>query len=330
MSDYLNSLLEQANAIAEVSADMNEAQKGGGGQRLLPVGYAFGRLVEVIEIGKQPQEYNGKPKDPEHEVQLGFALWGEGYQNEDGTPYIMRPFPFKMSRNEKAATFLLFKALNWKGTAKHFAQLLNGTWLLPIEHYTPKSQPGVVKSRINLKGILPPLDPVTKAPYPIPEATPDLFRLFLWERPTVAAWDALYVDGTWEDGGSKNKLQETMIGAVDFQGSALENLLKTSGKAIPVVAAKPAAPAAPAAPSAAVPPAAPVAPAAPTIAPAAPAVAPAAPLVSPASPAAVASPATPAAAAAPVVTSPASATVAAPALPGLPSLPSLPALPVAA
>lgn len=212
-------------AVNESGVDMNEAQKGGGGARVLPEGYAFGRLVEYVEQGMQPQEYQGQAKEPALEFSLGFALYGEGYQNDDGTPYIIRTYNTALSRNEKSRAFKLFKALNWKGTAKGFAQLLGTGFLVKIKH-VPKSkaEPTVMVSRIDLDGFLPPLDPVTKAPYPIPEPTDDLYRLFLWNKPTLDGWESLYISGEYE-GKSKNRVQEYILGAMDFQGSALQLLL---------------------------------------------------------------------------------------------------------
>ena len=268
-----------AQDVAESGIDLNEAVKGGGGGRLLPEGYAFGRLVEYIEFGNQPQEFQGQAKDPALEFTLGFALTGQGYQNDDGTPYVVRTYNTALSRNEKARAFKLFKALNWKGTAKSFAQLLGETFLVKIKQ-VPKSKtdPKIV-SRIDLDGFLPPLDPVTRQPYPIAEAPDDMYRLFLWSRPTKEAWDSLYIEGEYE-GKSKNRIQEQILAALDFQGSPLQQLLMASG----VTALPTAAPAAPvaapvaAAPAAVAPTPAPAAVAAPV----APAAVPAAPLAVPA------------------------------------------------
>ena len=313
-----------AQDVAESGVDLNEAVKGGGGGRLLPEGYAFGRLIEYIEFGNQPQEFQGQAKDPALEFTLGFALWGQGYQNDDGTPYTVRTYNTALSRNEKARAFKLFKLLNWKGTAKSFAQLLGEPFLVKIKH-VPKSKtdPKIV-SRIDLDGFLPPLDPVTRQPYGIPEAADDLYRLFLWSRPTKEAWDSLYIEGEYE-GKSKNRIQEQILAALDFQGSPLQQLLMASGvTALPTAA--PALPAAPAvaavAPVAAPAAAAPVVAPAPVAAPVAPAAVPAAPL---AVPAAVATPA-------PVAVAPAPAPVGVPApvmpaapIPAVPSSPVLPA-----
>lgn len=294
-----------AAQAAATGPDMTESVKGGSGSRLLPAGYAFGRLVEYVELGKHPQEFGGKAKEPALEVQVAFALWGQGYQNDDGTPYLLRPFPFAVSRNEKAKAFKLFKALNWQGTATHFAQLVGAPFLVKIVHEAKSKTDATIVSRIDFDGFLPPLDPVTKAPYPIPEATEDLYELFLWDYPTKEGWDSLYVDGKWDDGKSKNRVQETIMSALDFAGSPLQQLLMSSGiSALPTAAA--ALPAAPAAPVA---PAVPTQPAAPVIAPAAPAVAPIAPLapVAPAAPVAAVVPTLPSAPALPVSPVPPSA-----------------------
>lgn len=307
-----------AQDVAESGIDLNEAVKGGGGGRLLPEGYAFGRLVEYIEFGNQPQEFQGQAKDPALEFTLGFALTGQGYQNDDGTPYIVRTYNTALSRNEKARAFKLFKALNWKGTAKSFAQLLGETFLVKIKQ-VPKSKtdPKIV-SRIDLDGFLPPLDPVTRQPYPVAEAPDDMYRLFLWSRPTKEAWDSLYIEGEYE-GKSKNRIQEQILAALDFQGSPLQQLLMQSGvTALPTAApATPVAAPVAVAPVAVAPTPAPVAPAAP----AAPAAVPAAPL---AVPAAVATPA-------PVAVAPAPAQVGVqvPAMPvaAIPAVPSSPVLP---
>ena len=307
-----------AQDVAESGIDLNESVKGGGGGRLLPGGYAFGRLVEYIEFGNQPQEFQGQAKDPALEFTLGFALTGQGYQNDDGTAYVVRTYNTALSRNEKAHAFKLFKALNWKGTAKSFAQLLGETFLVKIKQ-VPKSKtdPKIV-SRIDLDGFLPPLDPVTRQPYPIAEAPDDMYRLFLWSRPTKEAWDSLYIEGEYE-GKSKNRIQEQILAALDFQGSPLQQLLMASGvTALPTAApATPVAAPVAAAPVAVAPTPAPAAVAAPV----APAAVPDAPL---AVPAAVATPA-------PVAVAPAPAQVGVqvPAMPvaAIPAVPSSPVLP---
>jgi len=201
MTQSMQEMLALANAAAEQGPDMNESVKGGSGNRLLPEGYAFGRLVEVVELGSHPQEFGGKAKDPAPEIQLGFALFDTGdrkYANEDGTPYIIRPWSFAISRNEKAKAYLLFKSMNWRGTAKSFAQLLTQPYLIKIVHEAKSKTDPAVVSRVDLKGFLPPLDAASQMPYPIPEVTADQCKLFLWDMPTKAGWDSLHIEGNYD------------------------------------------------------------------------------------------------------------------------------------
>ncbi len=312
----LAALQAQAAQAAATGPNMTEVQKGGT-SRLLPEGYALGRLVEYVELGSQPQEFKGVAKDPKPEARLGFALYGAGYENEDGTPYIIRPYAFSIDRNEKAKAYLLFKSLNWRGTATHFSQLLGEAFLIKIVHEAKSKTDATKVSRVDMKGFLPPLEALTKQPYAVPEARDEDLQLFLWEYPTLEAWNALYVAGNFDDGRSKNFTQETICGAVDFAGSALEALLLSTGAPVPKAAAKPVA-ATPALPAG---PAMPVAPAAPA------AGAPTVPFVPPVAPAAppVTSPTPPAVTVPPVTT--VTTSHSSPAMPTLPIMPNLP-LPV--
>lgn len=244
MSAVLAAIQAQAAQAAATGPDMTEVQKGGGG-KLLPAGYALGRLVEYVELGKQPQEFGGKAKDPAMEIQLGFALWGEGISEADGSPYIIRPYSMAVSRNEKAKAFKLFARLNWKGTATHYAQLLGEAFLVPIVHVAKSKTDAALVSRIDTDNILPPLDALSKQPYNVPPAPDDVYRIFLWDYPTIEGWNALHIDGKYDDGKSKNRIQETMLGASDFAGSPLEQLLLSAGiPALPTAAPTAAVPAA--------------------------------------------------------------------------------------
>lgn len=308
----LDAIRALANQAAETGIDMNDVQKGGGG-RLLPEGWAFARFVEYIEFGKQPQEFQGKAKDPAMDVQLGFALYDTAdrkYSNDDGTPYIIRPYSFALGRNEKSRAFKLFNAMNWRKQAKNYAQLLSDAFLVYI-CYEDKSKTDKTKvSRVDLDKVFPPLDSVSGMPLPIPEATEDLYQVFLWDYPTMEAWKAMFREGTWEDGRSKNNLQEKCLTATDFEGSALQVLL--AGSAIPALPS--AAPTAPVVPQANPTPALPVAPVAPVI--------PMSGTVGATAPSTVSLP--------PVTTpttSPSSPVV--PVMPAMPVMPSLPAMPSA-
>ena len=248
-------LRAQAQAAAQQAAiDMSQASTGGGGERrVFPAGYAFAQLVEVVEFGKHPQEFGGKAKDPALEFRLGFAIWGgdpaNPYNREDGTPNVIRTWDIKLSNNEKAKAKIAFDKLNYKGTAKSFPELLGEKYLIKIDVKASKADATKKFNDIDLKGTLPPFDPVSRQPYAIPEAPDDVYRLFLWSLPTKAGWDSLFLEGSREDGTSKNYLQEKCLAALDFPGSALEQMLRGSGAAIPspeeLAAQAPVTPAAP-------------------------------------------------------------------------------------
>ena len=327
----VSNLLALANEAAEYGPDMNEAVSGGSGARLLPVGNAFAVLIGVVELGKHPQEFNGKAKEPADEVQLTFALMGQGfngekYANDDGTPYIMRCYPFAMSRNEKARAFLTFKKMNWKGQAKSFPQLLGQAFFLPIKQQPKSKTDATLVSRPDLTGILPPLDAMTGQPYTVPQVDPKLFHLFLWEKPTIECWDSIYVDGKYDDGESKNVIQGTVTAALNFQGSPIQQLLLANGLPIPSPRKARSKPATPSDPAAGTTPAAP--PAAPPVAPpAAPGVPSPGPLAPPAAAAAVpaAIPAPPLPASTSAI--PAGVTTTFPSSPQLPGMPGIPVPP---
>jgi len=274
MSTILEQIKAQAELAAQTGPDMTEVQVGGSA-RVLPLGMAQARLVGYIELGMQAQEYQGKAKQPAMEFQLMFALTGAApdpdnpgktlpYTNDDGSPYIFTTFPTSMSRNEKAQAFLVFKAMNYKGTAKHFGQLIGDAFLLPIVDMK-NEKTGKVRRTPDLKNIKPPYypDPMTGQVINVPVAPPrdEDLKFFSWEHPTLEGFNALKVEGEWENKDektgvitkeSKNRIQEKMLGATDFIGSPLELLLKQNNVAY-VIPAKKAAATAPAVPTAAVP-----------------------------------------------------------------------------
>lgn len=291
-------LIAQANAAAEqAETDMSEASTGGGFGRLYPEGYAFARLVEYVETGMHPDEFEGKVKPPALNFRMGFAIWGtppnqpndakENYHNDDGTPGLIRTFDMRISNNEKAGAKIAFDRMNYKGKAKQFYQFVSQPFLIHITQKANKQ--GKVSNRIILKDTLPPHDPATGTPYAIADAPADMYRLFIWSQPTKEGWDSLHIEGQTDAGKSKNFIQERCMASVDFEGSPLQQLLNGAGsipnpEELAGAADAPAAPAAPTEPAASAPaptptdapaPAAPDAPAAPA-APEAPAV-PAAP-----------------------------------------------------
>lgn len=226
----------------ETAVDMTEEQKGGGGGRLLPEGYTMARCSGVIEFGLQPQEFEGKPTADAEEVQLEFVLYDDGYCNEDGTPYVVRTWPFKVSRTAKSNAFKLFKALNWQGLHTTWTDLIGEPILLKIKH-TENKTTKKKSSSIDTTGFLPPINPRTKKPEECPEFDESFLRFFLWDQPTIECWNLLEIKGENDEGGSKNFIQNKLLSARNFAGSALEAMLLEGGVEfkVPEAKAKPAA-----------------------------------------------------------------------------------------
>jgi hypothetical protein len=211
---------------AETAIDMTEETAGGSGRKLLPKGSTLGRIVEYIEFGDQPQEFEGQTKAPAPEISIGCVLYDEGYTNDDGTPYIDHGMPFAVTRTAKSNAFKAFKVLNWQGTATRWLQLVGKPYLFEFDQKT--SAKTKKPYSINMLQLArPPLDPRSKKPYDCPPVDPTHLRVFLWDAPQLAHWDSLEIKGN-------NFIQEKILGALNFAGSPLEQLLLTAGREIKI------------------------------------------------------------------------------------------------
>lgn len=253
--------LAAANQAAETaSVDMSEVSKGGGGERrVLPEGFAFARLVEYVEFGEHIAEFEGKPKPPAMKFRMAFALWGDTnpgaaepaterpddlfhYFDKDGNakPSVLRTFDMYLGNNEKARTKLAFDKMNYDNKAvKSFGQFLGDAFLIPIvrKPITKGANKGKFRNDINWANIMAPRDPISRQPYPVPEMPMDLLRYFFFDNPTPETWEALKIEGTKDDGTSKDFIRDDIKKAVNFEGSALHIMLggvTSAATALPV------------------------------------------------------------------------------------------------
>lgn len=222
--------LEELDALIELNAetgvDMTEESAGGAGKKVLPKGSTLGRIVEYIEYGSQPQEFEGQAKAPADEISIGCVLYDEGYCNEDGTPYIDHGMSFAVTRTAKSNAFKAFKVLNWQNTATRWLQLVGKPYLFEFDQKT--SAKTKKPYSINMLQLArPPLDPRSKKPYDCPPVDPLHLRVFLWDNPQLTHWDSLEIKGN-------NFIQEKILGALNFAGSPLEQLLLTAGREIKI------------------------------------------------------------------------------------------------
>ena len=220
----VSSIKNQAQQLADssVGLDMSQAKKAE--SFLLPEGTVVGRFVEYIEFGMQPQEFQGKAKPAKMDIRLGFALYGDEYTKEDGTPRVISSFNFPLDNSEKSKAFTIFSRMNSKKLYKNFGQMIGDLFIVNIKHKMDSK--GTVRANLDLSAIGPAIDPLTRKPYVMPDAPDNLYRVFLWDNPTKEMWDSLYIEGTRDDGASKNFLQEKCLNALNYNGSKLQALLE--------------------------------------------------------------------------------------------------------
>lgn len=243
-----NDLINQATK----QEDFTEVSKGGDFERILPdAGMGVCRFREYIELGSQETATKLYPnKKPARKARFVFELTTPKHvrevEKEDKTkikiPHVLG-IEVVISKSEKSNFIKLFKQLNWRGDATHPAQLLGQPYLCEVVHawargddpkktkpsYANLQKDGVYTFQAPRK-----VDPLagTTEELKVPELLGDL-KLFLYDIPTKETWDSLFIDGTREKDGvevSKNWLQEKILSATDFEGSALEAMLNDLGE----------------------------------------------------------------------------------------------------
>lgn len=233
----INSLITEASTYVKDAA-IDYSTPAASKSELVPEGVALGRLVAYIEYGPQTKEFQGVTKIVRM-FQLGFALWGGGYEAEDGSPIILNARALTMGDyglDAKSNAFKVFQRMRGKTNAKHFSELLGQAFRVPIVHGLVDGKP--LYANIDLNDINPAFDPIMKRPDVVPQLPDNSphYRLFLWDRPSKLQWDSLYIDGVWEakpatatspakPEKSKNVHQERIKAGPKFKGSAIEALL---------------------------------------------------------------------------------------------------------
>ncbi len=234
-------------AGAVKAVDYTQESKGGSFEKELPeAGIGVCRLREYVELGLQDTASTAYPnKKPARKARFVFELTTPKHvrtiEKEDKStiniPHLIS-IECVISASEKSNFIKLFRQLNWNGTITHPAQALGQPFLCEVVHAWKKGDDKKVDkpSYANLQKdgmyTLAParkVDPLagTIEELAVPELIGDL-RLFLWDNPTQETWDSLFIDGTYERDGkevSKNWMQEKIMGALDFETSALATLI---------------------------------------------------------------------------------------------------------
>lgn len=229
MTFDINKLKNIANEAAKTSSvDMSESSSGGGAAQTWPVGNYRGRIVEVVEFGMQPQEYQGERKAPSRELRLGVMLFPnkrvKELYGEDVAPKVVRSRDIKVSNNSRAGAKAIFDRLNVGGDATNFAQFIGDAYKFKLDDYVSKA--GRKSQVIDWSVTSAAIDDDTGKPLSVPEAPEAAYTMFLFDQPSKEMWDKLHIPGVTEQGKSKNFIQEKILAALDYKGSALEALLR--------------------------------------------------------------------------------------------------------
>lgn len=247
MSDLFNTLIGQINP--EVLQDQTVA-KASFEYKIPDAGATVARFVGYIEVGTHPEFYQGKEKEhPAAYAKLVFELLGPKHTRTDdngvksGTLYYQ---DVTIKTDEKASFRKLFmKMRGGRDNIKHMAQMLGEGFVVKIVHNTV-GEGDKKKTYANIKHdgewlVFPPIkeDPLSGEVEQI--KVPDMIsapRLFLFATPSKEQWDSIFIDGEYErknsDGTtsthSKNFIQERIMAAKNFEGSAVQELLSGLGE----------------------------------------------------------------------------------------------------
>lgn len=231
MTDLKKSLQEQARKLAELdSTDMSQTQSAPRAV-LWPEGIYRGRVAEVIEYGVQTQRpFQGTAKAPAEEVQLRIMLFPNAAVKkalgDDVQPLMVRVWPFALYNSARSKSKQIFDAMNAGGDAKNFREFIGEAFRFKLVTTTSSKDPKAKFQTIDLKSTLPAIDEETLKPLNVPEVPDDKLILFTFNKPIKEMWDKLKVEGTREDGSSKNFIQDKIVSALNFKGSDVERMLK--------------------------------------------------------------------------------------------------------
>lgn len=242
-TNFLNSTVAAAVAQASQNVDMSVASSGGGEYTPPAAGKAIATLVGYVELGKhlrKSAQYGDKIVD---NVELVFELSGAAWPVKDvNGEKIPDRITVKVTRSlsEKSKLFKLFSKMNHGKSATHIAQLIGQHFLVDITH---NESNGTTYANLNIETVAPPVlsNPLTGAqdavPAPVVYSEP---RVFLWDYCNLDMWSSLFIDGEYaerkDDKGkvthpakSKNKFQNMIKEAVNFEGSPIHLLLSSQG-----------------------------------------------------------------------------------------------------
>lgn len=232
MSDLKKSLQQQAKQASSASnVDLRE-EATTRSVVMWPAGIYRGRVVEVIELGLQPQTFEGQAKPPAEEVQLRVMLFPNQLikkeLGDDVQPLMIRLWPLAVRNSSRSKSKISFDRMNHTGEAKHFREFIGEAFRFKLGVRVDST--GKQFNFIDLPNTLPAIDEETGKPLAVPEAPDDKLILFTFHSPMKEMWAKLKIDGAKTDGTSKNFIQEKILAALNFKGSDVDRMLQGGSK----------------------------------------------------------------------------------------------------
>jgi len=238
-----------AAEAAKTGPDLNK-QTAGGDFKPPAAGQTRLRFTSYIETGvhtTRSAQWGDKTKGRAH---FTFELSGPKHppkKLEDGR-LIPETISFKLAtgQHKKNDYSKLFKimAADYPGV-KNFAQLLGEAFRGEVVHRSYKKRDGSDgvaaelknEAGFTIKGVSYE-DPETGEARKVKVDEPiSPIRVFLWDYADLDQWDSIFIDGTFDDGNTKNKLQEEIKVAENLGGSAIEEALTEAGREAELVPA---------------------------------------------------------------------------------------------
>ena len=190
---------------------------GGKKQEPVAIGTYMARLVQVLDLGLQPQEYQGQIKDPKQEVNLTYELVTEFMKDDEGKPDETKPrwvgesFVLNNLKADLAKSTKRIKAIDQKNEFKgNLIDMIGMPCLVTIAH-NKSQKTGNIYANISMVS-----PPMAGIPCPPLKNEPKVFDL---SNPDPAIFLAL-----------PEFLQAKIKANLEYPGSKLDRLL--SGGAV--------------------------------------------------------------------------------------------------
>ena len=225
-------------SFLEELAEVEDQSKESSFERELPeAGACQLRFVGYVELGKHYGMFKGiQKKNPDREVKLTFEVVSPRHTKGKDYPVTISLTTLGISTNAKSKYHKLFKAMAMGDESiKHLAQCLGKAYCGKIFHATYKNKKGEEVTFATLQNpdtkefaILPPVvedyETGETRKVNVAPAKSEII-CFVWNKPLLKMWNAIHIEGTTDDGRSKNWMQERCLEAVDFKGSPLQAML---------------------------------------------------------------------------------------------------------